>query len=305
MSGTRGKTSSSWLPAYLILGFVWGCSFIFIKLGLEFLTPFGVAFVRCALGALTLLLIAKWRGYSLPKDPMVRFHLWVVAVLLNVIPGIFYAWAETVVTSVLAGIINAVTPLMTLLTIMAVNRQEKPKAFQIIGLFIGFLGVLTVLGAWNGLGDNPLWAIVVLMSAVTCYGISFPYTRRFVMPYGLKSESIVSMQLLLAAVTLLPFFLFNGVERYEYMPGPLLAMLALGVFGSGLAYLWNFKVMELAGSAIASSVTYLTPVVAIIVGIIFLGEKVTWYEPVGGLIVLLGAAIAQERISLRKRESDG
>jgi drug/metabolite transporter (DMT)-like permease len=306
MSGTRGKTSSSsWLPAYLILGFVWGCSFIFIKLGLEFLTPFGVAFVRCALGALTLLLIAKWRGYSLPKDPMVRFHLWVVAVLLNVIPGIFYAWAETVVTSVLAGIINAVTPLMTVLAIMAVNRQEKPKAFQIIGLFIGFLGVLTVLGAWNGLGDNPLWAIVVLMSAVTCYGISFPYTRRFVMPHGLKSESIVSMQLLLAAVTLLPFFLFNGVERYEYMPGPLLAMLALGVFGSGLAYLWNFKVMELAGSAIASSVTYLTPVVAIIVGIIFLGEKVTWYEPVGGLIVLLGAAIAQERISLRKRESDG
>ncbi len=306
MSGTRGKTSSSsWLPAYLILGFVWGCSFIFIKLGLEFLTPFGVAFVRCALGALTLLLIAKWRGYSLPKDPMVRFHLWVVAVLLNVIPGIFYAWAETVVTSVLAGIINAVTPLMTLLAIMAVNRQEKPKAFQIIGLFIGFLGVLTVLGAWNGLGDNPLWAIVVLMSAVTCYGISFPYTRRFVMPHELKSESIVSMQLLLAAVTLLPFFLFNGVERYEYMPGPLLAMLALGVFGSGLAYLWNFKVMELAGSAIASSVTYLTPVVAIIVGIIFLGEKVTWYEPVGGLIVLLGAAIAQERISLRKRESDG
>jgi drug/metabolite transporter (DMT)-like permease len=306
MSGTRAKdSSSSWLPAYLILGFVWGCSFIFIKLGLEFLTPFGVAFVRCALGALTLLLIAKWRGYSLPKDPMVRFHLWVVAVLLNVIPGIFYAWAETVVTSVLAGIINAVTPLMTLLAIMAVNRQEKPKAFQIIGLFIGFLGVLTVLGAWNGLGDNPLWAIVVLMSAVTCYGISFPYTRRFVMPYGLKSESIVSMQLLLAAVTLLPFFLFNGVERYEYMPGPLLAMLALGVFGSGLAYLWNFKVMELAGSAIASSATYLTPVVAIIVGIIFLGEKVTWYEPVGGLIVLLGAAIAQERIALRKRESDG
>ena len=306
MSGTRGKTSSSsWLPAYLILGFVWGCSFIFIKLGLEFLTPFGVAFVRCALGALTLLLIAKWRGYSLPKDPMVRFHLWVVAVLLNVIPGIFYAWAETVVTSVLAGIINAVTPLMTLLAIMAVNRQEKPKAFQIIGLFIGFLGVLTVLGAWNGLGDNPLWAIVVLMSAVTCYGISFPYTRRFVMPYGLKSESIVSMQLLLAAITLLPFFLFNGVTRYEYMPGPFLAIIALGVFGSGLAYLWNFKVMELAGSAIASSVTYLTPVVAIIVGVIFLGEKVTWYEPVGGLIVLLGAAIAQERISLRKRESNG
>ncbi len=305
MSNQPGSNkTNSWLPAYLALGFVWGCSFIFIKLGLEFLTPFGVAFVRCALGAVTLLLIAKWRGYSLPKDPMVRFHLWVVAVLLNVIPGIFYAWAETVVTSVLAGIINAVTPLMTLLAIMVVNRVEKPKAHQIIGLLIGFLGVLTVLGAWNGLGENPLWAIVVLMSAVTCYGISFPYTRRFVMPYQLKSESIVSMQLLLAAITLLPFYLIDGISQDDYRPGPILAMLALGVFGSGIAYLWNFKVMELAGSAIASSVTYLTPVVAIIVGIIFLGEKVTWYEPVGGLIVLFGAALAQGRISLGKGESN-
>ncbi|MFY8254846.1 MAG: DMT family transporter, partial [Candidatus Planktophila sp.] len=149
------------------------------------------------------------------------------------------------------------------------------------------------------------WAIVVLMSAVTCYGISFPYTQRFVMPHKLNSESIVSMQLLLAAITLLPFFLFNGISEYEFNLGPILAVVALGVFGSGIAYLWNFKVMELAGSAIASSVTYLTPVVAIIVGIIFLGEKVTWYEPVGGLIVLFGAALAQGRIRLRKGKSDG
>jgi drug/metabolite transporter (DMT)-like permease len=85
---------------------------------------------------------------------------------------------------------------------------------------------------------------------------------------------------------------------------PILAMLALGIFGSGVAYLWNFKVMQLAGSAIASTVTYLTPLVAIAAGVIFLGEQVTWNEPVGALIVLLGAAIAQERISLRKREAN-
>jgi drug/metabolite transporter (DMT)-like permease len=78
-------------------------------------------------------------------------------------------------------------------------------------------------------------------------------------------------------------------------------MIALGVFGSGFAYLWNFKVMQIAGSAIASSVTYLTPVVAVIVGIIFLGEKITWNEPAGALVVLLGAAIAQERLKLAKR----
>jgi drug/metabolite transporter (DMT)-like permease len=269
-------------------------------MGLEFLTPFGVAFVRCFLGALTLFVIAKVRGFKLPRDRKAQFHIWVVAIFLNVIPGIFYALAETAITSVLAGIINAVTPLMTLIAILLVNREEKAKSFQVIGLLIGFFGVLTVLGAWKGFGDNPLWAILVLLSAVACYGISFPYTRKNVMPLQLQPESIVSLQLILASITLLPFFLFNGVSSYNPDTDALLAMIALGVFGSGFAYLWNFKVMELAGSAIASSVTYLTPVVAIIVGVIFLGEKITWNEPVGALIVLLGAAIAQERLKLKR-----
>jgi drug/metabolite transporter (DMT)-like permease len=251
------------------------------------------------------LIVAKFRGFRLPTDRKILFHLWIVALLLNVIPGIFFALAETEVTSVLAGIINAVTPLMTLIAILVVNREEKPKAFQIFGLFIGFLGVLTVLGAWKGLGDNPLWAILILLAAVACYGISYPYTRRFVMPYKLKPESIVATQLTLAAVTLLPFYLFDGIAKDEYRIGPLLGMLGLGVFGSGFAYLWNFRVMEIAGSAIASSVTYLTPVVAVIVGVIFLNEKVTWHEPVGALVVLLGAAIAQERIKLLQRKTNG
>ena len=294
------RKNSSWVGVYLALGIVWGCSFIFIKQGLEFLTPFGVAFGRCALGAVTLLVIARFRGTSLPKDRKVLRHLWVVAMLLNVLPGIFFALAETKVTSILAGILNAVTPLMTLIAILVVNRDEKPKFFQILGLLIGFTGVLTVLGVWHGLGENPLWAILVLLAAVACYGISFPYTRRFVMPYKLKSEAVVSTQLTLAAVTLLPFYLVDGIAKDQYQLGPVLGMLALGIFGSGFAYIWNFKVMELAGSAIASTVTYITPVVAVIVGVIFLNEKITWNEPVGALIVLLGAAIAQERIKFSR-----
>ncbi|CAM8643390.1 RhaT Permeases of the drug/metabolite transporter (DMT) superfamily [Candidatus Planktophila versatilis] len=297
---TPVQRQSSWIPAYITLGIVWGCSFIFIKLGLEILTPFGVAFVRCALGALALLIYAKLRGISLPKDRMVRFHLWVVAIFINVIPGIFFALAETAVTSILAGIINAVTPLMTIIAILVINREEKPKPSQLLGLLLGFLGVLTVLGAWRGLGDNPLWAILALLLAVSCYGISFPYTRKYVIPLKIQTESLMAMQLTLAAFTLLPFFLFDGISKYEYRIGPVLAMIGLGVFGSGFAYLWNYKVIQQAGSAIASSVTYLTPLVAIIVGIIFLNESITWNEPVGALIVLFGAAIAQERITLKQ-----
>jgi drug/metabolite transporter (DMT)-like permease len=295
------KKTGSWLPLYLLTGFIWGCSFIFIKEGLDFLTPIGVAFVRCALGALTLYSFAKYRKISLPRDKKAIFHIWVVCLLLNVFPGVFFALAETEVTSILAGIINAVTPLMTLIAILAVNRAEKVKGAQIIGLIIGFIGVLIVLGVWNGLGKNPWWAVLVLFIAVALYGISYPYTRRFVMPYGIKPEAIVAQQLILASFTLLPFYLIDGVSHDEYSLSPVLSMIALGVLGSGFAYLWNFRVMEIAGSAISSSVTYLTPLVAVAAGILFLGESISWNEPAGALVVLVGAAIAQERIKLSKR----
>ena len=295
------KKSGSWLPIYLVVGFIWGCSFIFIKSGLEILSPVGVAFFRCALGAVTLYAYAKYKKIELPRERKSLFHIWVVSLLLNVFPGIFFALAETEVTSILAGIINAVTPLMTLIAILLVNRSEQPKRSQIIGLLIGFAGVLIVLGAWNGLGDNPWWAVGILLLAVTCYGFSFPYTRKFVIPLGIKSEAIVAQQLILASFTLLPIYLIDGVSLNTLSLGPVTSMLALGIFGSGFAYLWNFKVMQIAGSAIASSVTYLTPVVAVIVGIIFLGEHITWNEPVGALVVLFGAAIAQERLKFAKQ----
>lgn len=295
------KNSSNWISLYIALGVVWGCSFIFIKLGLEFLTPIGVAFGRVSLGALTLVFWARYKGIELPKDKKLWLHLWVVALLLNVIPGFLFAFAETKVTSILAGIINAVTPLMTLLAIMIAFREEKPKRYQVVGLILGFIGVLTVLGAWKGLGANPVGAVIALLLAVSCYGISFPYSRKFVLPHKLKPEAIAAAQVSTGAITLLPFYLIDGIAKDEYRPGPVLAMIALGVFGSGFAYIWNFKIMEAAGSAIASTVTYVTPVVAVIVGIIFLGESIVWNEPVGALIVLLGAAIGQQRIKLFNR----
>jgi drug/metabolite transporter (DMT)-like permease len=118
------------------------------------------------------------------------------------------------------------------------------------------------------------------------------------LPKKIKAESLAAGQLTMGALTLFPAYLIDGISITNYRPGPVLAMLTLGILGSGFAYIWNFKIMEAAGSAIASTVTYVTPVVAVIVGIIFLGEGVTWYEPVGGLIVLLGAAISQNRIKL-------
>ena len=280
---------------------MWGCSFIFIKLGLEFLTPIGVAFGRVSLGALTLVFLARYKKIALPTDKKIWLHLWVISLLLNVIPGVLFAVAETKVTSILAGIINAVTPLMTLLAIMVAFREERPKKYQVAGLLLGFIGVLTVLGVWKGLGSNPIGAVLALLLAVTCYGFSFPYSRRFVLPRKLQPEALAAVQVSTGAITLLPFYLMDGIAKDNYRAGPVFAMIALGVFGSGFAYIWNFKIMEAAGSAIASTVTYVTPVIAVIVGILFLSEKISWYEPLGALIVLFGAAIGQQRIKLFNR----
>jgi len=287
----------SWLPAYIALGVVWGCSFIFIKLGLEFLTPFGVAFVRCALGAITLLIVVKIKKIKLPSDKSTWRKLWILAMLLNVIPGILFAYAEVHVTSVLAGIINATTPLATLIVMLIAFREERLKVEQIIGLIIGAIGVMVVLGIWQGVGENQLTGVIALLIAVTCYGISFPYTVRNIIPLGLKPEAAATTQLVMAAITLLPFYLFDGISQDYYRPATFLAMLALGILGSGIAYIWNFSIIAAAGSSIASSVTYLTPVVAIIVGWVFLGEALSWFEPVGALLVIIGAATSQGRFN--------
>ena len=287
----------SWLPAYLALGTVWGCSFIFIELGLEFLTPFGVAFIRCALGAITLLIFTKIRKVDLPKDRKIWQKLWVVAMLLNVIPGVLFAFAQQYVTSVLASIINAGTPLMTLVFMLIVFREEKLKPEQIIGLIIGALGVLTVVGVWKDLGDNQLVGVIALLIAISCYGASYPYSTRNVIPLKLKPEALATGQLIMAAVTLLPFFIINGISTDFYRLQSVIAMLCLGIFGSGFAYIWNFAITAAAGSAIASTVTYLTPVVAVIVGFLYLGEVIVWHEIVGALIVIVGALLSQGRLN--------
>ena len=291
----------SWLPAYLALGLVWGCSFIFIKLGLEFLTPFGVAFGRCALGAFALVVYAKAKNIALPTDKSIWMKLWVVALLLNVIPGILFAYAEVHVTSVLAGIINATTPLATLIVMLLAFKQEKIRSEQVYGLIVGGIGVLVVLGIWNGIGDNQLTGVIALLAAVTCYGISFPYTRKNIIPLGLRPEALATTQLITAATTLLPFYLYDGIAEDKYELGPVLAMIALGVFGSGFAYIWNFSIIAAAGSSIASTVTYLTPVVAVFVGWLFLGENISWHEPAGALLVIIGAAWSQGRFKRKAK----
>lgn len=217
--------------------------------------------------------------------------------LLNVVPGVLFAFAQQYITSALAGIINATTPLMTLIFMLLIFREEKIKREQVYGLLIGALGVMTVMGVWKELGGNQLIGIIALLIAVSCYGASYPYSTRNVIPLGLKPEALATGQLLMATMTLLPLFIFDGFSSNNYESRSIIAMLCLGIFGSGFAYIWNFSVTAAAGSAIGSTVTYITPVVAVIVGWLYLNEEIVWHEPVGALVVIIGALLSQGRLN--------
>ncbi len=228
-------------------------------------------------------------------------HLAVVSLLINSVPSVLFALAETHATTVLAGIINGMTPLTSLFFIAVVFRDEPIRRHQVMGLVVGLVGIVLVLGAWRGFGRSPWWAVASLVLAVTLYGVSFPYTRRYLTPRGLDALGAVPVQLSFAALCLAPAFIVHGWHSAAPRPNQILSMLALGALGSGLAFLWNYRVIERAGAAVASTVTYLTPVVAVIVGVSILHEAVLWNQPLGGAVVLLGAAIAQGRLRLTRR----
>jgi drug/metabolite transporter (DMT)-like permease len=293
-----------WQLWFLLLGAIWGCSFLFIKLGLASFTPVQVAFWRLAIGAVTLLVIAAVSRTRLPRRRSTWRHLAVVALLFCSIPFTLFAFGETLVSSVLAGLINSMTPLMTLAVVLAAFPEERPTRERKIGLLVGFTGALVVIGIWKGIGGDLL-GVLACVGAITCYGIAYPYTRRHLAGTGDGPVAIATGQVLLGALFLLPVVglvglggALAGVPATPISGTSVAAMVVLGALGSGVAYVLSLRIVMVAGATTASSVTYITPVFAVVAGFLFLGEPVSWNEPVGGAIVLLGVAIAHGRIRL-------
>jgi drug/metabolite transporter (DMT)-like permease len=298
--------AAPWQLSFLVLGAIWGCSFLFIKLGLQSLTPVQVAFGRLAIGAAVMLLVARATGTRLPRGRETWRHLAVVALLFCSIPFTLFAYGETQVSSILAGIINAGTPLAVLLVTLAAFPEERPTRERIAGLGVGFAGVLVVIGAWNGLGGGELAGVLACVGAILCYGVAFPYTRRNLAGTGEGPIAIATAQVLLGALFLLPVVAAAELAGAGGVVTPVgldtvVGMLALGGLGSGIAYVLNTRIVMVAGSTAASSVTYITPLFAVVAGSVFLAEPLAWYQPVGGAIVLLGVAIAQGRVRLPGR----
>ncbi|MFI5561005.1 DMT family transporter [Amycolatopsis japonica] len=288
---------------FAALAIVWGASFLFIKVGLTGLSPAQVALSRVCLGAVALIAIAAWRRKPLPRDPALWGHLAVVSVLLCVIPFLLFSWAEQYISSGLASIFNATTPLITMLIAAAALPSERFTKARTTGLVLGFLGVLTIVGVWQGIDvSHELTAQLACLGATTCYGISFVYVRRFISWRNLDAPTIALGQVCCGAVVMLALAPFIATTPVRLDTPIVLSMIALGAFGTGLAYAWNASIIAAWGASNASAVTYLTPVVGVLLGVIVLDEPLAWNQPVGALLVVLGILAAHGRLSPRKKK---
>jgi drug/metabolite transporter (DMT)-like permease len=294
----------SWLPAYLLLALIWGGSFYFIKLGLLSLTPAGVALSRLALGLATMLVISAATRTSLPPRSSWP-PLFVAALAMTSVPWMLFGYGEQHISSALAGIINGATPLMTLVAILLAFPEERPTPQRVTGLVVGFSGVLLVMGVWQGLGGGTWLGIGACVLAISCYGFSFPYVRRHLTggesATTLRPITLATGLMIMGTLQAIPVVAATGYSHDTVGVPTVLGMLALGCLGSGIAYILNFHVISRSDATTASTVTYLTPLVAVLAGAMLLDERITWNEPVGGVLVVAGAAIAQGLVRPRSR----
>ncbi|MCI9859443.1 DMT family transporter [Microbacterium proteolyticum] len=289
---------------FVLAGIVWGSSFLFIAIALTGMTPAQVAGGRLLFGALALGAIVAIRRERLPHDRRVWGHLCVLAVTFCAVPFLLFAWAEQHVSSGLASIFNATTPIMTAIMAWAVFRVEGLKPGQLVGIAVGILGVVVIIapGAVTDVGNSTV-AQLALLGATACYGFSLAYVRRFLSDTGLSGIALAFGYIGPAAALMLLLSPLILSEPMHLTPAVVGSIVTLGMLGTGLAYIWNQNVLRAWGPTRASTVTYITPVVGVALGVLVLGERISWNEPVGAAVVFVGILLVQQRLRMPRRAS--
>ncbi|WP_399088758.1 DMT family transporter [Streptomyces sp. BBFR2] len=287
------RSPLDWRVRFGLLALVWGLSFLFVKISGQAFAPLQVSLGRVAFGALALLAVLVVRRQPLPRIGLLWGHLAVAALLLNAVPFTLFAYSEERITSALAGICNATTPLFTLLVAVSALPGERPHRNQMAGMALGFAGVLVVFGIWNGadVGD-PAGAGMALGAAMSM-GAGWVYVRRFVTGSGHSALPLAAAQLIAGAVELAVVTPFLTSAPTAFPAAQVLSLLILGALGTGAAFLIQYGLVRDAGVTIASMVTYLVPVVSTLAGVVVLDEALNWHQPVGAVAILAGAALSQ------------
>jgi drug/metabolite transporter (DMT)-like permease len=297
-----------WRVQFVLLAAIWGSSFLFIKVLDRHWSALWVCFARVALGAAALSLLMLARRERFPRDRRLWFHCAVAALCFNTISWTLIAYGEQHITSIMAGLWNATTPLWVLIFSLAIFRDQRPTGGRVVGLLVGFAGVAVLLGPWRGFGGGQLIGYLACAGAAACYGVGFPYTRRHLSGRPESGIVLSACQLVCAMVMLAPFLALAPAPSLHIGLDGLGSILGLGVLGSGFAFALNYMLVRSRGATAASTVTYLIPVFSTLLGATVLGEALHWNQPVGTVILLLGVALSQGRvpaISLSARAHPG
>ena len=278
------------MPRLLLLAFIWGWSFLFIKVAVAGMTPFTVAAVRVALGALVLVAIVRARRLEIPRGWAWWRHFVVVALAGSAVPFSLLAWGEQHVSSALTAVLNASTPLFA--AVMAgLLLGDRLRPVQLGGLVLGFVGVAVAAGlGGSDLATSSGWSEVASVGAAACYGLAFAYTRRHLS--SLPPIVGATGQLVAGAVLLLPAAVYTSVrDGLELTPRRALAVGLLGMLGTGIAYILSYRLIADVGPTRAAVVTYLIPVVAVTVGVLFLHEPFSFRLVLGGVLTVGGIVL--------------
>lgn len=302
MSGSRPKRSFGRertgrlrdVRRLVLLAFIWGWSFLFIKVSVAGMTPTTVAAARITLGAIALHIILRVRGMTLPRDRRFWTNAVVLALLANVVPFTMLAWGEERITSALTAVLNASTPLFTALAGFIYLRDRFGRR-EIAGLLLGIAGVGVAAGVGGSdLADSSLAGSVAAIAAGACYGMGLSYAKRHVV--DLPAEVAATGQLTAGAIILAPVaVLTSATEGIDLEPHRVLAIVLLGAVGTGVAYVLYYRSVADVGPTTTSLVTYLVPVVAVGVGVLFLDEQFHIRMLIGGAMIIAGIGLVQRR----------
>jgi drug/metabolite transporter (DMT)-like permease len=284
-----------------VLAILWGVSFFFSKVALAELPPFTLVLGRFGIAALALLLAARLGGHRMPRAPRVWAGFFVLGALNSFIPFGLIAWGQVQLTSGLASILNATTPLFTALVAHAWG-DERLTSNRLAGVLVGLAGVCVLIGpgALGHLGAHTLAELAILGAAVS-YGFAGTYGRRFrAMPPVVAVAGMMTTAALMALPVALvadrPWTLGVGARTWG-------ALLGLALLSTALGFVIYFRVLATAGATNVMLVTLLMPIVALLLGALILGEAVAGTALVGMALVFAGLLAIDGRL-LRARRAD-
>lgn len=273
---------------FVFVSLIWGASFLLIAIGLEAFHPGLITWARVALGAIALSVVPAARRRIAPED---RRRVLVISVVWVGIPFTLFPLAETHINSAVTGLLNGATPLFAGI-IAGTFFGRPPRGPQRLGLGVGFVGVALVSLGSAAEGGTAFVGVLMALGATLCYGIATNLAGPLQKRYG--SVAVMSKMLVLATIWTAPFGLY-GLARSTFEIGPAAATAVLGVVGTGVAFALMATLVGRVGAPRATFITYLIPVVSLVLGAAFLGDRVSPWALGGVALVIGGAFLASRR----------